>query len=123
MKWGIFRGICIGLLLCSLIFTACVFAIEKNKSFTAQDVLSFKLPSDWGLLRNSFNSGTDKLVINIQDAHANLEAQQNIAKIISLLVKKYSLEHKYEIIQVLKKLDVKTDETDYRDNIERSIYR
>ncbi|WP_456373847.1 nSTAND3 domain-containing NTPase [Methanocaldococcus sp.] len=39
------------------------------------------------------------------------------------LIKRYSLEHKYEITQILKKLDVKTDETDYWDNIERRIDR
>lgn len=37
------------------------------------------------------------------------------------LIKKYSLQYKHEIIQVLKKLNIKTDETSYWDNIETRI--
>ncbi|MCP4649169.1 MAG: hypothetical protein GY853_03690 [PVC group bacterium] len=58
----------------------------------ASELLDFKIPSSWGVIRDSFDAGTDKIVINIQDAHANLEAQENIAKILDRLVSQYNLE-------------------------------
>ena len=91
MRWSILRGICAGVLIGGLLFNTEVFADQGKKEITPKDILSLQLPFDWGLLRDSFNSGTDKIVINIQDAHANLEAQRNIARIIDYLRVQYNL--------------------------------
>ncbi|MCX5679002.1 MAG: UTP--glucose-1-phosphate uridylyltransferase [Candidatus Omnitrophica bacterium] len=46
---------------------------------------------DYGIVKSKFTGKSDKLIIHIQDAHCNYEAQSNIAKIIESLVKNDSL--------------------------------
>lgn len=50
---------------------------EKINSLTKID-----LPEDAGEIKRVFESGSEKTVIHIQDAHANYEAQKNIARLI-----------------------------------------
>jgi len=56
-----------------------------------EQLLNLRIPADWGIIKDSYNSGTDKLIINIQDAHCDFEAQQNIAKILDNLALNYKL--------------------------------
>jgi len=57
----------------------------------AEDILAMEIPSSWGIIRDSYNSGTNQLIINIQDAHCDFEAQQNISKILDRLAANYAL--------------------------------
>lgn len=45
------------------------------------------IPRDFGLVKSTYTGKENKLVINIQDAHCNYEAQTNITKILENLVK------------------------------------
>ncbi|MCK4994296.1 MAG: hypothetical protein KAS13_04525, partial [Candidatus Omnitrophica bacterium] len=72
------------------VFTAQAFA-RDSKALSAEDVMGVKIPSGWGIIRDSYNSGTDKLIVNIQDAHCDFVAQQNISKILDLLASEYRL--------------------------------
>lgn len=49
------------------------------------------IPRDFGLVKSTFNGNSGKLVIHIQDAHCNYEAQSNIVKMLEGLVKNYDL--------------------------------
>jgi len=46
---------------------------------------------DFGLVKSKFTGNSGKLVIHIQDAHCNYEAQSNIVKILENLIKNYNL--------------------------------
>ncbi|MCG2711521.1 MAG: hypothetical protein L6416_04255 [Candidatus Omnitrophica bacterium] len=63
----------------------------QPKDVGIEDVLNIKIPSSWGIVRDSYNSGTDKLIINIQDAHCDFLAQENISKILGRLASEYRL--------------------------------
>src|SRR6186997_1039977 len=52
---------------------------------------SITIPSDSGVARKAVAQGAGDVIINIQDAHAKLGAQESIAKILDNLVKNYSL--------------------------------
>jgi hypothetical protein len=45
------------------------------------------IPREEGLVKSKFTSNSDKLIIHIQDAHCNYEAQSNIARILECLIK------------------------------------
>jgi phosphomannomutase len=49
------------------------------------------IPREFGLVKSKSASAADKLIIHIQDAHCNYEAQSNIAKILETLIKNDSL--------------------------------
>ncbi|MDD5449304.1 MAG: hypothetical protein PHO42_01725 [Candidatus Omnitrophica bacterium] len=51
------------------------------------DPEAITIPKDAGLIREIFKGDEGKLVINIQDAHCNFEAQTNISRILEALVK------------------------------------
>lgn len=86
---------------CSFMISSVVLAANTNSinpkgkqnsaRIEAEDLLELKIPSSWGIIRDSFDAGTDKVIINIQDAHANFEAQENIAKILDRLASTYAL--------------------------------
>lgn len=77
-------------LISSPVFTSLAYANE-SKALSAEDVLGVKIPSSWGIIRDSYNSGTDKLIVNIQDAHCDSVAQENISKILDRLASDYRL--------------------------------
>jgi len=52
---------------------------------------SVTIPRELGAVREQENVHSDKLIINIQDAHAQLGAQESIARILDDLVKRYDL--------------------------------
>ena len=49
------------------------------------------LPDTYGTVKSSFLGDPEKVVIHIQDAHVNEEAQRNIANIIRYFSEKYQL--------------------------------
>lgn len=50
-----------------------------------------KIPPEYGRVTEVFDSGGDKLVVHIQDAHTNYEAQKNSAFILEDLINKHGL--------------------------------
>ncbi len=52
---------------------------------------SIVIPKDCGMIKSKFIGKGDKLIVHIQDAHCNYEAQSNIAGIIENLVKNNGL--------------------------------
>ena len=50
-----------------------------------------KISAEYGRIVETFDGGSDKLVIHMQDAHTNYEAQKNAAMIIEELINKYKL--------------------------------
>lgn len=50
-----------------------------------------QVPSDFGRITEKFDAGDDKLVVHMQDAHTNYEAQKNAAMILDDLINKYGL--------------------------------
>ncbi|MCM8761490.1 MAG: hypothetical protein NC933_05115, partial [Candidatus Omnitrophica bacterium] len=49
------------------------------------------IPKDYGMVKSKYAGKSGKLIIHIQDAHCNYEAQSNIAKIIETLAKNDNL--------------------------------
>ncbi len=49
------------------------------------------IPRDCGLVKSKFTGKSGMLIVHIQDAHCNFEAQSNIAKIIETLIKNDNL--------------------------------
>ncbi len=58
---------------------------------SAQDFLAdlnrISIPSEIGVVKSAFQGAQDRLVVHIQDAHVNEEAQRNIARIIEYIAK------------------------------------
>ncbi len=52
---------------------------------------SIELPHDLALLRSRQEASGNEVIINIQDAHASLDAQKSISKIFQTLVSKYDV--------------------------------
>ncbi|HPM43234.1 MAG TPA: hypothetical protein PLV52_05335, partial [Candidatus Omnitrophota bacterium] len=57
------------------------------KTEVVTDPEKIVIPKDTGILKSKYKGSQDKLVIHIQDAHCNYEAQTNIAKMIEGFVK------------------------------------
>lgn len=66
------------------------FKLEKQKEVIS-DPEKIIIPREAGLIKSKFAGKGGKLIVHIQDAHCNFEAQSNIAKIIETLVKNYNL--------------------------------
>ena len=68
-------------------------AAENPKKETKRVVRpsEIKFPSEYGRITEVFDSGGDELVIHIQDAHTNYEAQKNAASILEELINNYGL--------------------------------
>ena len=75
-----------------------VFSIAKDVKPASKakssptDIKDIDIPEDIGLVKDSFQGNGGKLIIHIQDAHCNYEAQTNIRKILELLMDKKGLE-------------------------------
>jgi hypothetical protein len=63
----------------------------RGISRRACKISEVQIPEDLGLVKDSYKGAGDKLVVHIQDAHCNYEAQTNIYKMIELLVEKNKL--------------------------------
>ena len=55
------------------------------------DPLKIKIPEQYGTIIESHRGSNGKLIIHIQDAHANYEGQMNLANILEALIKDYEL--------------------------------
>ena len=65
---------------------ACYGAVAHAQDTKA--VYGITVPDKLGKVKERYAGDTDSVIIHIQDAHANLEAQQNIANIIEFLARK-----------------------------------
>ena len=55
------------------------------------DPLKIKIPEEFGTIISSHRGSNGKLIVHIQDAHANFEGQMNLANILESLIKEYEL--------------------------------
>ncbi|NQT95063.1 MAG: hypothetical protein HQ572_01300, partial [Candidatus Omnitrophica bacterium] len=61
----------------------------QSKDFT--NLSKITIPKEYGIIKEIHNTGSNKIIINIQDAHANLGAQESINKVLENLDKNYNL--------------------------------
>ena len=61
---------------------------DENKP---KDIFDLIVPASWGRIKDIYKGSIDKVIIYIQDAHSNYEAQTNIMNILDLLVEDYGL--------------------------------
>ena len=96
----IFRKTTALLVTLSFAFSNVVFAdITKNPApdetskqvEIVSDPAKIVVPRDYGLVKSIFTGKDKRLIIHIQDAHCNFEAQSNITKILENLIKNYGL--------------------------------
>ena len=66
------------------------FAQEESQD-NQKDIFDLIVPSSWGKIKEIYKGSSKEVIIHIQDAHANYEAQTNISNIIDLLVEEYGL--------------------------------
>ena len=64
---------------------------SKNEKNEAKTLGAFNIPSDSALTRKISAGPAQDIIINIQDAHQKLGAQESITKILDTLVKNYNL--------------------------------
>ncbi|MFA6610271.1 MAG: hypothetical protein WCT15_05435, partial [Candidatus Omnitrophota bacterium] len=87
------------LIIQTFIFSSIAFAVPGEKSPVkinpqyniAENPEKVVIPRDFGLVKSNFVGNSGKLVIHIQDAHCNYEAQSNIVRILENLVKNYKV--------------------------------
>jgi len=85
------------LLVCLLLAGACVI-FAGGHAFAGM-VQSIKIPAQLGTLKESYidpSSSRERVIIQIQDAHCNYEAQKNLARILEYLIK----EHNFSLVLV-----------------------
>ena len=62
---------------------------------TLKSIESYLLPFNIGRITDALYTGSDEVVINIQDLHSHAQAQRNISSILSILDTQYGLENVY----------------------------
>jgi len=90
---------CLSLILaqCFLFYSICYGTIERQAppdSKVPQELLTPEavgLSKNIGTIKSKYQGKNGKLIIHIQDAHCNYEAQTNIAKILEHLIKQYNI--------------------------------
>ena len=65
--------------------------IPPKIATNANNIPPLKIPNDIGITHSSYLNGSDKIILNIQDAHSDLSAQHSIVKILEDLAKNYDL--------------------------------
>ncbi|MBU1042928.1 MAG: hypothetical protein KJ915_00830 [Candidatus Omnitrophica bacterium] len=89
LKGLMFRG---AALFCLMVLSVSVlFAQEQTAKAEPKDIFNLIIPSSWGNVKDIYKGNSKEVIVHIQDAHANYEAQTNIANIIDLLVENYGL--------------------------------
>ncbi|MFA5143646.1 MAG: glucose-6-phosphate isomerase family protein [Candidatus Omnitrophota bacterium] len=58
---------------------------------TLTNASSIAIEKEYGLIKSRFMGNSNKLIVNIQDAHCNYEAQTNIVRILETLIKNHNL--------------------------------
>ncbi|MFA5369475.1 MAG: diguanylate cyclase, partial [Candidatus Omnitrophota bacterium] len=61
----------------------------NTRDFT--NLAKIRIPDDYGIIKEIHNAGSDKVIINIQDTHSNLNAQESISKLLETLEGEYNL--------------------------------
>jgi hypothetical protein len=74
-----------------VLFTVIVFTATAVMAQTGKGVYTVNVPDKLGKVKERYVGKTDSIVVHIQDAHASVEAQQNIAHIIEFLIRKDNL--------------------------------
>ena len=74
----------------SFIFSNIAFA-EPQKDQSVLSPNNIVIEKEHGLVKSKFLGNSNKLIINIQDAHCNYEAQTNIINILETLIKNHNL--------------------------------
>ena len=67
------------------------FVLEPESEDKPKDIFDLIVPSSWGRIKEIYKGDSKEVIIHIQDAHNNYEAQTNISNIIDLLVEEYEL--------------------------------
>ncbi|RKY36246.1 MAG: hypothetical protein DRP78_04120 [Candidatus Omnitrophota bacterium] len=67
------------------------FNIEFEAEPEIKDIFDLKIPSLWGTVKDVYKGDPDKVIVHIQDAHCNYEAQTNILHILDTLVQEYGV--------------------------------
>lgn len=83
-------GVLILFLVCIFAENIAVFAQEAEEN-QPKDIFNLVIPSSWGSIKEIYKGSSKEVIVHIQDAHANYEAQTNIANIIDLLVTDYGV--------------------------------
>ena len=68
---------------------------DSDSDVVKEEILSVEnigVPKDIGSVKTYHKGKSDKVVIHIQDAHCNYEAQANIAKMLESLIKDYNID-------------------------------
>src|SRR3989338_4919255 len=95
MQRTILRTVAVFLLACfltqDLAWAAPEVVVWKNSPEFSVDPSKFHLSPEWGKISESHRGNSPKSLIHIQDAHANLGAQQNLAKLVEELITRYGV--------------------------------
>jgi len=76
----------------SLMFSVGDFLLyAQEEESQPKDIFEFVVPGSLGRIKELYKGNTDKVIVYIQDAHFNYEAQNNIMNILDLLVVDYGL--------------------------------
>ncbi len=73
------------------LWSTVIDAKRETKSSGEDKLNKIAIPFDSGLARKVVVKGTEDVIINIQDAHSKLGAQESISRILESLVKNYNL--------------------------------
>ncbi|MBU4304577.1 MAG: hypothetical protein KJ893_02975 [Candidatus Omnitrophica bacterium] len=83
------------------VYTACVFGLVLNFCYAQEpaptdmedylDIFELAVSSSYGRIKEIYKGTSAEVIVHIQDAHANYEAQTNIGNILDLLVQDYGL--------------------------------
>ncbi|MFH1459541.1 MAG: hypothetical protein ABIG64_04120 [Candidatus Omnitrophota bacterium] len=65
--------------------------VTEEESAKPKDIFDLVIPSSWGSIKEIYKGNSEEVIVHIQDAHRNYEAQTNIENILSLLVDEYGL--------------------------------
>ncbi|MFC1808527.1 hypothetical protein ACFL3D_00190 [Candidatus Omnitrophota bacterium] len=68
-----------------------IFSVSTVSAQTGKGVYKIMVPDKLGKVKERYVGKTENIVVHIQDAHASVEAQQNIAHIIEFLIRKDKL--------------------------------
>ncbi|MFC1668673.1 protein kinase, partial [Chlamydiota bacterium] len=74
-------------------------AVVNSKQNLLQELLTEKIPSKFGHIKEHFSGTGEELIVHIQDAHCNYEAQTNSARILQSLLEKYK-DHSFNLIGI-----------------------
>jgi hypothetical protein len=90
-KMRIIRGLFIFGLAVVCLLSCPVLRAQEEAEEQPKDIFDLVIPSSWGRIKEVYKGSSNQVIVHIQDAHANYEAQTNISNIIDLLVEEYGL--------------------------------